>query len=34
MLKRILMTAVVLGTAYVLVTALPDVARYIRIKTM
>jgi hypothetical protein len=34
MLKRIVLTAVVVGAAFVLVTTLPDIKRYIRIKTM
>jgi len=34
MLKRALMTAAFLGAAYVFVMSIPDIARYIRIKTM
>lgn len=34
MLKRILVATIVLGAAYVVVTSLPDIKRYIKIKTM
>jgi hypothetical protein len=34
MFKRILATAVILGVAYVVVTSLPDIARYIQIREM
>lgn len=34
MLKRFLMTTMILGTAYVVVRSLPDVARYIKIRNM
>jgi hypothetical protein len=34
MITRVLTTAVLLGLAYVVVTSLPDVARYLKIRKM
>ena len=34
MFKRLFATAVILGVAYVVVTSLPDIARYIQIREM
>ena len=34
MLKRILVAAAVLGAAYLFVTNIPDMVRYMKIKTM
>jgi len=34
MITRVLSTAVLLGLAYVVVTSLPDVARYLKIRRM
>ena len=34
MMTRVFSTALLLGLAYVLVTSLPDVARYIKIRRM
>ena len=34
MITRVISTAVLLGLAYVVVTSLPDVARYIKIRRM
>ena len=34
MLKKALTAAVILGVAYIVVTSLPDIARYIKIREM
>lgn len=34
MFKRLFATAIILGVAYVVVTSLPDIARYIQIREM
>ena len=34
MLKKMLATALILGVAYVVVSSLPDVARYLQIREM
>jgi hypothetical protein len=34
MFRKMLLTALVLGVAYVVVTSLPDIARYIEIREM
>jgi hypothetical protein len=34
MFKKLVATAVLLGVAYVVVTSLPDIARYIQIREM
>jgi hypothetical protein len=34
MFRRLIATAVILGVAYVVVTSLPDIARYIQIREM
>ena len=34
MLRKLFATALILGVAYVVVTSLPDIARYIQIREM
>jgi len=34
MLQRLLTTALLVGAAYVMVTSLPDIARYLKIREM
>ena len=34
MIRRMLATALVLGVAYVVVTSIPDIARYMKIREM